>query len=109
MGRNGKNPAIFGSMIEVVNLNVGKTLTSEQLLLGQKPSCKGVATNYVYKFIKLGYIRLLSGKVTSPDATYKVLKAFPPGYSSSVFTDELKLMNGKAVRYEESLRVLKKG
>lgn len=107
MGRNGKNPSAFDQMTRLISLNVGGVLTSEQILLGKAPSCRSVETNYLYKFIKLGYIKLIGSKVTRPETSYKVLKAFPPGYNSCVFTDELRLANGQVARYEESLRVLK--
>lgn len=107
MGRNGKEPSAFNRMIELINSNVGKELTTEQLLAGKAPSCKDVATNYLYKFIKLGYISLVSGdKVLNPEAVYHVLNAFPPGYNSVVFMDELRLFNGKPAKYTESLVIL---
>ena len=109
MGRNGKNPSAFDYMTRLISLNVGNILTSEQLLNGKEPSCRNVETNYLYKFIKLGYLEIIGSgsKVTCKDTTYRVLKAFPTGYNSSVFTDELKLFNGKPARYEESLRILR--
>lgn len=99
MGRNGKNPSAFPRMIEVVNNNVGNVLTSEEILLGATPNCRSVETNYVYKFIKLGYLEMIGQKVTDPATKYKVLKAFPYGYNSTMFMDELRIANGKPVKY----------
>lgn len=109
MGRNGKNPSAFDQMVRLVNLNVGNILTSEQILLGKEPSCRGVETNYLYKFIKLGYVEPIGTRITDTATSYKILKPFPAGYNSCVFTDELRMENGKKPRYEESLRVLKQG
>ncbi|MDE5977978.1 MAG: hypothetical protein K2G70_05895 [Turicibacter sp.] len=99
MGRNGTNPSAFPRMIRLINDNVGNILTSEQILLGAKPNCRSVETNYLYKFIKLGYLEKIGKKTTDPSTTYKVLKAFPRDYTSVMFVDELRIVNGKAPKY----------
>lgn len=108
MGRNGKEPSAFNQMIMLVNDNVGNILTASQLLLGKEPSCKNAETNYIYKFVKLGYLEMQgeNSKVNSLNTKYKVLKAFPTQYNSTVFMDELRLANGKPAKYALSLSIL---
>lgn len=108
MGRNGKEPSAFNQMIALINDNVGNILTTNQLLSGKKPDCKNTETNYIYKFIKLGYLERKGqhSKVISTDTEYKVLKAFPPQYNSTVFMDELRLANGRPAKYALSLSIL---
>ena len=92
MGRNGKNAPVFDQMVWFINLNVHKKVTSEQILLGKKPSRKS-ETAYLYKFIKLGYVTQLTGKVLDADATYFIEKGFEPGYTSVKMKEEMRQFN----------------
>lgn len=93
MGRNGKKPSVFTESIRFINENVGNIVTSEAILLGEKPS-RGAATAYLYKFIKMGYVQQITGlSVQDPESTYKILKAFEPGYNSQKMKNDLKLIN----------------
>lgn len=93
MGRNGKKAPVFAQIIQFVNNNVGNTVKSNEILLGSKPN-RGAATAYLYKFIKMGHVKQVSGQsVQDPEATYEILKAFPPGYNSQIMKQELKAIN----------------
>lgn len=92
MGRNGKNAPVFDQMVRFINLNVGQYVNSEQILLGKKPSRKS-ETAYLYKFIKLGYVKLVIGSVLDPDAIYYIVKGFEPGYTSVKMKQEMKQFN----------------
>lgn len=92
MGRNGKKAPVFDQMVRFINLNVGNHVNSEQILLGKKPSRKS-ETAYLYKFIKLGYIKQITGSVLDPDAIYYIVKGFEPGYNSSKMKQEMKQFN----------------
>lgn len=94
MGRNGKNIPVFTKMIEFVNANVGKTVTSAEILLGKEPD-RTSETSYLYKFIKLGYIETVNGGfVMHKDTMYKILKPFPACYNSVMLKNELRTLNG---------------
>lgn len=93
MGRNGKKTPVFGQVMHFINSHVGETVTSFELLLGNTPD-RGAATSYLYKFIKLGYIRIVEGtSVLDPNARYEILRAMPPGYNSQKMKQEMKLLN----------------
>ncbi len=94
MGRNGKNAPVFTSAIEFVNNNVGKTVTSAEILLGKEPG-RNSETAYLYKFLKLGYVKAINGGfVMHKDTKYKIIKPFPPHYNSVMIKDELRVANG---------------
>lgn len=94
MGRNGKSAPVFPQMVKLVNENVGKIISSDAILLGNKPGRNSV-TSYLYKFVKLGYIKPTAGFINDEFAQYEVLKPFPQGYNSVMMGDELKIVNGK--------------
>lgn len=94
MGRNGKNTAVFPRLVEFVNNNVGKVVTSSEILLGREPS-RSSETAYLYKLLKLGYVRAINdGFVMRKDTMYEILKPFPPHYTSVTLMDELRVANG---------------
>lgn len=94
MGRNGKNAPVFTKIVEFVNSNVGKIVTSSEMLLGKEPS-RASETAYLYKLIKLGYVRPVNkGFVMCKDTTYEILKPFPPKYNSVALMEELRIVNG---------------
>lgn len=96
MGRNGKAIPVFSRMIKLVNDNVGKVISSEEMLLGNEPGRNSV-TAYVYKFVKLGYIEMVAeGEkgILSKETTYRIKKAFPDHYNSVMLMDELRVYNG---------------
>lgn len=94
MGRNGKKPSVFNEMVKFVNNNVGKVVSSYEILLGKLPG-RNVETAYLYKFVKLGYVESANGQfVKDADAEFKILKEFPKHYNSVMFMDELREANG---------------
>lgn len=94
MGRNGKAESVFTKMLNLISENVGKTLTSSEILLGNKPG-RNSATAYLYKFVKLGYVRAKNNKfIMDESAEYDILKPFQEGYNSVMLMDELKIANG---------------
>lgn len=95
MGRNGKSIPVFSTMIKLVNKNVGKTISSNEILLGNKPG-RNSATAYLYKFIKLGYVEAVSEekKILKEETSYKIKKAFPDHYNSVMLMNELRICNG---------------
>lgn len=94
MGRNGKKSPVFAKIIEFVNGNLGKTVTSSDMLLGKEPG-RNVETAYLYKLVKLGYVKAVNdGFVMNKDTAYEILKPFPPHYNSMMLMDELRVMNG---------------
>lgn len=92
MGRNGKSAPVFDQMVRFISLNVGKEVTSNEILLGNAPSRKS-ETAYLYKFIKLGYVKQLTSKVQDANATYYIVRGFEPGYTSVKMKQELKQLN----------------
>lgn len=94
MGRNGKNASVFAKAVEFVNNNVGKTVTSTEMLLGKEPG-RNSETAYLYKFLKLGYVKAINdGFVMHKDTKYEIVKPFPSYYNSVMFMDELKVAKG---------------
>lgn len=94
MGKNGKNPPVFPEIIKVVNANVGKVITSEEMLLGKKPD-RGSETSYLYKLVKLGYVEPVNnGAILNVTTKYKILRAFTEGYNTCMLMDELRIANG---------------
>lgn len=94
MGRNGKKAPVFTRIVEFVNSNVGKVVTSSEMLLGKEPS-RASETAYLYKLIKLGYVRPANkGFVMCKDTTYEILKPFPHKYNSVTLMEELRIANG---------------
>ena len=99
MGKNGKNRPVFPDIVKFVNENVGKTVTSKEILLGKEPS-RNSETAYLYKLVKLGYVKPINdGRVMSSSATYKIVKGFPPHYNSVMLMDELRIANGLIPEY----------
>lgn len=95
MGRNGKKAPVFLEMTKFINDNVGKVVTSTEILLGKVPG-RNSETSYLYKFVKLGYIAPTEGSlVKDSNAIFKVIKSFPLGYSSVDMDRECKLLNIK--------------
>lgn len=94
MGRNGKKQPVFPAMIRFVNENVGKVVSSGDILLGKEPD-RGAETSYLYKFIKLGYVQPLEGHtVNNKYSQFKIVKSFPASYNSVDLGRELKIANG---------------
>ena len=94
MGRNGKQPPVFPAIVNFVNDNVGKIVTSQEILLGKEPG-RNSETSYLYTFVKLGYIEPTEGSfVKDKNAKFKILKKFPPHYNSVVLREELREFNG---------------
>ena len=94
MGRNGKNIPTFTKVVEFVNNNVGKTVSSFEMLLGKMPG-RNSETAYLYKLLKLGYVKAVNGGfVMHKDTEYEIVKPFPPHYNSVMFMDELRIANG---------------
>lgn len=94
MGRNGKKSPVFTSMVEYVNNNVGKEVTSKEILQGKEPG-RNSETAYLYKFIKLGYIKPVDESfVKDKDAKFEIIKEFPKHYNSVVLMNEMRVLNG---------------
>ena len=94
MGRNGKKPSVFTEMINFINSNVGKKISSKEILLGKEPG-RNSETAYLYKFIKLEYVKAVNdGFVMHKDTMYEIVKPFPKHYNSVMFMDELRVANG---------------
>ena len=94
MGRNGKKPSVFTEMVNFINNNVGKKISSKEILLGKEPG-RNSETAYLYKFIKLEYVKAVNdGFVMHEDTVYEIVKPFPKHYNSVMFMDELRVANG---------------
>ena len=94
MGRNGKKPSVFTEMMNFINNNVGKKISSKEILLGKEPG-RNSETAYLYKFIKLEYVKAVNdGFVMHKDTMYEIVKPFPKHYNSVMFMDELRVANG---------------
>lgn len=94
MGRNGKKPSVFTEMVNFINNNVGKKINSKEILLGKEPG-RNSETAYLYKFIKLEYVKAVNdGFVMHKDTVYEIVKPFPKHYNSVMFMDELRVANG---------------
>lgn len=94
MGRNGKKPSVFTEMVNFINNNVGKKINSKEILLGKEPG-RNSETAYLYKFIKLEYVKAVNdGFVMHKDTIYEIVKPFPKHYNSVMFMDELRVANG---------------
>ena len=95
MGRNGKRAPVFPEMVKFVNDNVGKVVSSKEILLGKEPG-RNSETTYLYKFVKLGYVEPVGDNSFVKDKTtsFKVIKEFPKHYNSVMFMDELRAANG---------------
>ena len=94
MGRNGKQAPVFPEMVKFVNDNVGKVVSSKEILLGKEPG-RNSETAYLYKFIKLEYVKAVNdGFVTHKDTVYEIVRPFPKHYNSVMLMDELRVANG---------------
>lgn len=94
MGRNGKKPSVFTEMVNFINNNVGKKISSKEILLGKEPG-RNSETAYLYKFIKLKYVKAVNdGFVMHKDTVYEIVRPFPKHYDSVMFMDELRVANG---------------
>ena len=94
MGRNGKKPSVFTEMVNFINNNAGKKISSKEILLGKEPG-RNSETAYLYKFIKLEYVKAVNdGFVMHKDTVYEIVKPFPKHYNSVMFMDELRVANG---------------
>lgn len=94
MGRNGKKPSVFTEMVNFINNSVGKKISSKEILLGKEPG-RNSETAYLYKFIKLEYVKAVNdGFVMHKDTMYEIVKPFPKHYNSVMFMDELRVANG---------------
>ena len=94
MGRNGKQAPVFPEMVKFVNDNVGKVVSSIEILLSKEPG-RNSETAYLYKFVKLGYVEPVDDNsfVKDKTASFKVIKEFPKHYKSVMFMDELRVAN----------------
>lgn len=103
MGRNGKRPPVFTEMMRFVNEHVGEIVSSEEILLGAEIG-RNVNTGYLYKFVKLGYLKPLdNGLVRHKDTKYKIAKAFPPYYNSILLAQDLRAVNGNVPDYNRHI------
>lgn len=96
MGRNGKASPVFSDMIKLVNDNIGNVISSNKMLLGNEPG-RNSATAYLYKFVKLGYVKLANeGEkgILDKATTFEIVKGFPSHYNSVILMDELRIFNG---------------
>ena len=94
MGRNGKKPSVFTEMVNFINNNVGKKISPKEILLGKEPG-RNSETAYLYKFIKLEYVKAVNdGFVMHKDTVYEIVRPFPKHYNSVMFMDELRVANG---------------
>lgn len=94
MGRNGKKAPVFLEMVNFVNDNVGKVVDSKEILLGKEPG-RNSETAYLYKFVKLGYVKPVEENfVKDKDSKFEIVKEFPRHYNSVMLMDELKVVNG---------------
>lgn len=94
MGRNGKKPSVFTEMVNFINNNAGKKISSKEILLGKEPG-RNSETAYLYKFIKLEYVKAVNdGFVMHKDTMYEIVKPFPKHYNSVMFMNELRVANG---------------
>lgn len=94
MGRNGKQAPVFPEMVKFINDNVGKVVSSKEILLGKEPG-RNSETAYLYKFVKLGYVEPVGDSfVKDKIASFKVIREFPKHYNSVMFMDELRVANG---------------
>ena len=89
MGRNGKQAPVFPEMVKFVNDNVGKVVSSKEILLGKEPG-RNSETTYLYKLEPVGDNSLVKDKT----ASFKVIKEFPKHYNSVMIMDELRAANG---------------
>ena len=80
MGRNGKQAPVFPEMVKFVNDNVGKVVSSKEILLGKEPG-RNSETAYLYKFVKLGYVEPVGDNSFVKDKT-------------ASFKDEMRMANG---------------
>lgn len=95
MGRNGKMPAAFKQVVAFINENVGREVSSQDILLGKKPG-RNSETSYLYTFIKLGYVKTAKegASVMNRETRFIILKAFPANYTSVQMKIELRKLNG---------------
>lgn len=94
MGRNGKKAPVFMEMVKFINSRVGKIVKSNEILQGKEPG-RNAETAYLYKFVKLGYLRPVEKSfVRDKNAKFAVMKGFPEHYNSIALTNELKVING---------------
>lgn len=95
MGRNGKQAPVFPEMVKFVNDNVGKVVSSKEILRGKEPG-RNSETSYLYKLVKLGYVKPVDNNsfVRDKTASFKVVKEFPKHYNSVMLMDELRVVNG---------------
>lgn len=94
MGRNGKKAPVFLEMVKFVNDNIGKVVSSNEILLGKDPG-RNSETAYLYKFVKLGYVEPVEeGLIKDKGAKYKIVKEFPKHYNSVMLMNELKVVSG---------------
>lgn len=95
MGRNGKKAPVFLEMVKFVNDNAGKVVSSSEILLGKEPG-RNSETAYLYKFVKLGYVKPVDNNslVKDKGAKFRIVKEFPEHYNSVMFMDELRVVNG---------------
>lgn len=95
MGRNGKRAPVFPEVVKFVNDNVGKVVSSKEILLGKEPG-RNPETSYLYRLVRLGYVELVDDNsfVKDKTASFKVIKEFPKHYNSVMLMDELRVANG---------------
>lgn len=92
-----KKSSLFLGMVDFVNTNVGKVVKSSDLLLGGEAG-RNSGTSYLYTFTKLGYIEPINnGFIKDKACEFKILKAFPEGYTSVDMKDDARIANGYIV------------
>lgn len=98
MGRNGKKVAVFPKIVQFVNDNIGKVVSQNEILLGQ-PAGRNSEMAYLYKLCKAGYVIPVDDKPIRDGATmFKIVKSFPPNYTSCMLMNELRIINGLPVK-----------
>lgn len=111
MGRNGKKAPVFARIIKLLNSdNVGKVMSSEEMLLGNEPG-RNSATAYVYKFVKTGYVEIVNeGErgILDKKTTYRIKKALPPYYNSTTLKNEMRVCKGLIPEDKEFVNLLNK-
>lgn len=94
MGRNGKVLPVFPQVVAFISGNNGKVVTANDILLGHSFD-RGAATSYLYKFIKLGYVKPLESSVLKQNKHFKIVRFLPPNYSSVQLKADLRKMESE--------------
>ena len=89
-----RKDSLFLNMVKFVNSNVGKVVKSKDILLGNEAG-RNSGTSYLYTFSKLGYIEPVNGGfISDKDCEFKILMAFPEGFTSVDMKDAARVASG---------------